>query len=73
MMHTSDIDLAREALLDQVFDARSLAEIAAAKQALRDWLAAHPEETGMADAFEVLSHQEDFAREQEAAAVVSRQ
>jgi hypothetical protein len=58
-------DTERERLLDQVFAARTLAEVAAAQQALRDWLAAHPEETGMADAFELLFHQEEFAREQE--------
>jgi hypothetical protein len=56
------LDTARERLLDQVFAARTLPQIAAAKQALRDWLAEHPDEPGMADAFEVLSHQEDFAR-----------
>lgn len=56
------LDTVRERLLGQVFAARTLSEIAQAKQALRDWLAEHPDEPGMADAFEVLSHQEDFAR-----------
>jgi hypothetical protein len=65
-MNPSDHDKARERLLDQVFDARSLVEIAAAKEALRVWLQTYAEEPGMADAFEVLSHQEDFARMQEA-------
>jgi hypothetical protein len=61
-MDKSQRDAARAGLVEQVFAARTLAEIAAAKRALRDWLAAHPDEPGMADAFEVLSHQEDFAR-----------
>lgn len=58
----------REELLDQVFAARTLAKIVQAKQALQDWLAQHPDDPGMADAFEVLSHQEDFARGEVAAA-----
>jgi hypothetical protein len=48
-----------------VFAARTLAEINRAKQVLRDWLAEHPEDTGMTDALEVLSHLEDFARAEE--------
>jgi hypothetical protein len=60
------LDTARKRLLDQVFAARTLAEIDTAKQALRDWLSEHPDEPGMADAFEILSHQEDFAQAQEA-------
>ena len=61
----------REQLLDQVFDARTLQEIAEAKQALRHWLQLYPSESGMADAFEVLSHREDFARCQEEEAVLA--
>jgi uncharacterized protein with von Willebrand factor type A (vWA) domain len=63
-MQTTDLDCARERLMDQVLDARSLEEIADAKQALRAWLVEHPDESGMADAFEVLSHREDYARSQ---------
>lgn len=64
-MQATEFDAARERLMDQVLDARSLEEIAAAKQALRTWLIEHPDEPGMADAFEVLSHREDYARSQE--------
>jgi hypothetical protein len=60
-MSASQIDVAREQLLDQVFQARTLSEIGQAKLALRSWLEAHPDEPGMADAFEALSHFEDFA------------
>jgi hypothetical protein len=59
------LDTSKERLLDQVFAARTVAEIDAAKQALHIWLAEHPDEPGMADAFEVLSHQEDFAQAEE--------
>jgi hypothetical protein len=45
-----------------VFAARTREEIAAAQQALRDWLVLHPDEPGMADAFEILAHQEEAAR-----------
>jgi hypothetical protein len=51
-----------------VFLARTLAEITAAKQALRDWLTEHPDEPGMADALEVLAHQEKLLPEQAALA-----
>jgi hypothetical protein len=56
----------RERLLDEVFAARTLGEIAVAKQALRGWLTAHPDEAGMADALEVLSYQEAHERAREA-------
>jgi hypothetical protein len=59
-----DRDAERETLLDQIVEARTLTEIAAAKEALHAWLQKHPDEPGMADAFEVLSHREDFARQQ---------
>ena len=58
-------DVAREHLLDQVFGTRTFAEIAVAREALRDWIIAHPDEPGMSDAFEVLSHREDLMNEQE--------
>ena len=59
-------EVARERLLDQVFDARTLAEVVAARDALHTWIRAHPGEPGMADAFEVLSHREEIASKQEA-------
>jgi hypothetical protein len=57
---------ARELLTEQVLDATTLPEIHAARQALRDWIKAHPEDEGMSDAFEQLSLMEDIAKEQEA-------
>ena len=62
----TDLDVARDMLSDQVFAAKTLPEIAAAQEALRQWLRDHPHEQGMRDGFEVLSHREDFAREREA-------
>ena len=59
-------DEARERLLDLVLGAVALDEIAAAQQALRDWIEAYPEEEGLRDGFEQLSLMEDAAHEQEA-------
>ena len=66
MSANDDLERARDLLCDQVFSARTLPEIAAAGEALHQWLREHPEEQGMRDGFEVLSHREDFAREREA-------
>jgi hypothetical protein len=60
-MQTVGLNTPREELLDRVFTARTREEIAAAQQALRDWLVLHPDEPGMADAFEVLAHLEEAA------------
>ena len=59
----SDMDLARDRLSDQVFRAHTLAEIAEAREALRQWMRDYPDEPGMADGFEVLSHAQDYADE----------
>ena len=45
---------ARDRVTRQVLSARTLSEIEAAKQVLRDWLKAHPDESGMRDGFEQL-------------------
>lgn len=60
------LDKTRERLTGQVLGATTLPEIHAARQALRAWIAAHPEDAGMSDAFEQLSLLEDIANEQEA-------
>ena len=60
------LDQARERLHNQLLDATTLPEIAAAKQALRDWLKAHPEDEWLRDGFEQLSLMQDIAEEQEA-------
>jgi len=56
----------RERILDEVLDARTLQEIAAAAQELRGWLRRNPEDTGIREAFEGLSLMRDIAEEQEA-------
>ena len=43
----SDVDEARERVCKQVLSAGTLPEIEAAKQVLREWMKAHPEEQGM--------------------------
>ena len=60
------LDLAREQVTTQVLRARTLPEVFAAQQALRDWIRAHPEDEGMRDGFEQLSMMQDIAEEQEA-------
>jgi hypothetical protein len=67
-MIKADIDAAREELISRVLGARTLPEITEAKEELRAWLSEHPDEPGMADGFEALSHREDFARMQEESA-----
>ena len=57
-------DPRREALLDQVLGARSLAEIAAARQALRRWVQEHPDDLGIVDGFEALATMEECAGEE---------
>jgi hypothetical protein len=58
-------DTARQCVIEQVLDATTLSEIAAAKQVLRDWLKLHPEEQGMRAGFEQLYLLEEIAQEQE--------
>lgn len=73
-MHTVSeitLDQAREQLLDQVFAAHTLEAVAYARLSLRQWLHEHPEEQGMRDGFEALSHQEDYLEAQEAVPVAS--
>ncbi len=50
----SDVDGARERVTKTVLSARTLPEIEAAKQVLREWMKAHPEEQGMRAGFEQL-------------------
>ena len=48
----SDVDEARELVSEQVLSANTLTDIEAAKQVLREWMKAHPEEQGMRAGFE---------------------
>lgn len=57
--------LARDRLTRQVLGATTLSEVADATQALRAWIAAHPEEAGMSDAFEQLAMMQEAAEWQE--------
>lgn len=63
----------RDSLTQQTLGARTLPDIAAAQQASRDWIAAHPEDEGMRDGFEQLSHMEDIARERAALPLAQRE
>ena len=54
-----------------MLDATTLPQIAAAWQALRDWIARRPEDSGMRDAFEQLAMMQEIA-EAEAAGTLSR-
>lgn len=62
----NEVDAARERVLDLVLGAITLEEIAVGRQALHEWMKAHPEEEGMRHGFEQLSLMEDAAHEQEA-------
>ena len=46
-MESSGLNLAREWVTKQCLSADSLPEMKAAKQVLREWMQAHPEEQGM--------------------------
>ena len=50
----TDLNEARERVSKQVLSADTLPEIEAAKQVLREWMKAHPEEQGMRAGFEQL-------------------
>ena len=60
----SDIDEARESATKLVLSARTLPEIEAAKQVLREWMKAHPEEQGMRWGFELYTIQEIIEAEE---------
>ena len=67
MMAQTGRDLARECLTWQVLSAKTLAEVGAAQNALRAWIAQYPEEREwMRDGFEQLSMMQDIAEEEEA-------
>jgi hypothetical protein len=65
-------NIEREILTEQVLDATTLPEIAAAKQALRNWIATYPEEAEfMRDGFSQLYLLEEIAREQQSERVAT--
>lgn len=59
-------ELARDLVVTQVLDANTLVEIEAAKQVLRDWLQAHPDEQGMRDGFEQLYTIQEIIEDEDA-------
>lgn len=62
----SDVDEARERVSEQVLRADTLPEIEAAKQVLREWMKAHPEEQGMRAGFEQLYTIQEIIENEEA-------
>jgi len=70
---TLDIDAARERVTKLVLSARTLPEIEAAKQVLREWMKAHPEEQGMRAGFEQLYTIQEIIEGEEAERIRSEQ
>lgn len=66
-----DVNEARERVTKIVLSARTLPEIEAAKQVLREWMKAHPEEQGMRAGFEQLYTIQEIIEEEEAELVRS--
>jgi hypothetical protein len=62
----AELDRARERLTRQVLGAKTLPEVLAATEALREWMRAHPEEDFMRDGFEQLAQMQEIAEEEEA-------
>ena len=62
----SDIDEARKGNSKQVLSADTQPEIGAAKQVLREWMKAHPEEQGMRWGFEQLYTIQEIIENEEA-------
>ena len=69
----SDVDEARERVSEQVLRADTLPEIEAAKQVLREWMKAHPEEQGMRAGFEQLYTIQEIIENEEAERAPSNQ
>ncbi|MGI4789130.1 MAG: hypothetical protein ACRYFS_09810 [Janthinobacterium lividum] len=61
----------RERVRDQVLDARTLPEVALARQEICDWIRRNPDDTGIQEVFGGLSLMEDIAKEQEAERLLS--
>lgn len=59
-------DPARKSLISQMFRARTLPEAVAATEALKQWRQEHPEDDGILDGGEILSHSRDYAEWKEA-------
>jgi len=55
----------RERIIEQALSAFTPSEIRQATQELQKWTRAYPQDFGIVDTFEVLSHKQDFAKEQD--------
>lgn len=55
----------RERIIEQALSAFTPSEIRHATQELRQWTHTYPQDFGIVDTFEVLSHKQDFAEERE--------
>jgi len=55
----------RECIIEQALSASTSTEIRQATQELQHWTHAYPQDFGIVDMFEVLSHKQDFAEEVE--------
>lgn len=55
----------RERIIEQAFSALTASEVRHATQELQQWTCTHPQDFGIVDTFEVLSHKQDFAKEQD--------
>ncbi len=53
----------RERIIEQALNAFTLPEIRQATQELQQWTRTYPQDFGIVDTFEVLSHKHDFAEE----------
>ena len=67
MEFTADQEQRRERLISMILSAKTLAEIAQTRQMLQDWLAAHPEDSGITDGFDHLAMSHSLAEDREAA------
>jgi hypothetical protein len=55
----------RERIIEQALSASTSSELRQATQELQQWTRTYPQDFGIVDTFEVLSHKQDFAEEQE--------
>ncbi len=55
----------RERIIEQALSASTSSEIRQATQELQQWTRTYPQDFGIVDTFEVLSHKQDFAEERE--------
>lgn len=53
----------RERIIEQALSAYTQSEITIATQDLQQWVRDYPNDSGIVDTFEVLSHKQDFAEE----------